>query len=328
MSSQAAEQTFSEFLFLAVPTSSLIHRKTAVTDLFIRLPSDRMVKIANKGGAIDVDRIQRFGDKNVQYLYVFRTDFSNIVNDLVRGAEGLNQLSQVPSDLKLQKFFNIAETVYTELLRLPITDESLGRAIRLSSEISTTLKEKPDFAKLVKVLVGMGDEFSRHSMGAVVMSNLLVAQLDWTSPKLLEPVTMGAFFHDIGFKEISPSLWFKNKVEMTSDEIQVWETHPMMGVKLLSAIPTVTPEVLRIVQEHHEIPNGTGFPSKLRLDRIYPMAKVVSMGNMLSHDLFDGGTSATFSMEAMAQKIEHVYSVMYGADLSRAARKIFRKDEK
>jgi hypothetical protein len=81
------------------------------------------------------------------------------------------------------------------------------------------------------------------------------------------------------------------------------------------------------VQEHHEIPNGTGFPAKLRLDRIFPMAKVVSLGNAMAHDMFDGGAANTFSLELMSQKIEHVYSVMYGADLSRAARKIFKKDE-
>jgi HD-GYP domain-containing protein (c-di-GMP phosphodiesterase class II) len=325
--SQAADQVFSEFIFLAVPTSSLIHRKTAVTDLFVRLPSDRMVKVANRGGAIDGERIQRFGDKHVQYLYVYRTDFSNIVNDLVRGAEGLNQLSQVPADLKIAKFFNIAESVYAELLRLPITDESLGRAIRLSGEISTAMREKPDFEKLIKSVVSMGDEFTRHSLGCVVMSNLLVAELEWSSPKLLAPVTMGAFFHDIGLKEISPSLWFKPKVQMTQDEVAVWETHPAMGVKLLSQIHMITPETLRIVQEHHEIPNGTGFPARLRLDRIFPMAKVVSLANMLAHEMFDKGNTERFSMDAMGEKIDHVYSTMYGADISRAARKIFKKDE-
>lgn len=325
--STAADQVFSEFIFLAVPTASLIHRKVSVTDLYIRLPTDRMIKVAHKGGSIDVDRIQRMGEKNVQYFYVYRTDFSSIVQDLVRGASGMNQVTQAPSDMRLAKFFNIAESVYTELMRLPITDESLGRAVRLSDEISIAMRDKPDFSKLIGTVVGMGDEFARHSLGAVVMANLLVAQLDWSSPKLLEPITMGAFFHDIGFKEISPNLWFKNRLEMNQEEKQVWEMHPALGVKLLSQMNVITPDVLRIVQEHHEIPNGTGFPAKLRLDRIFPMAKVVSLANAMSHDMFDGGSANTFSLEAMSDKIEHVYSVMYGADLSRAARKMFKKDD-
>ncbi len=325
---ESAVKNYSEEEYLAVPVSSLLHRKASLSDLFIRLGTDRMIKVAHKGGSIDVERIERFGEKNVQYLYVHRTEFAGIVSDLVRGAEHLSGLSQVPNDLKLVKFFNIAESVYSELLNLPISDESLGRAIRLSTEISTSLREKPDFAKLVKGVVSMGDEFSRHSLGAVVMSNLLVTQLDWSSPKLLAPITMGAFFHDIGLKELPESLWFKKRLEMTKDESMVWESHPALGVQMLNSISFITPDVLRIVQEHHEVSNGTGFPGKLRLDRIFPMAKVVSFGNMLAHEMFDPTPGQTFSLDRISQKIEHVYGAMFGADLARAARRIFKKDDK
>jgi len=326
---ESASICFSEQEFLAVPMSSLIHRKLSLSDLFIRLNTDRMVKVAHKGGAIDVERISRFGEKNVQYLYVHRADFASIVSDLVRGAEGLSHLSQVPADLKLTKFFNIAESVYSEILNLPVSDESLGRAIRLSTEIATTMRDKPDFSKLVKSVVGMGDDFARHSLGCVVMSNLLVAQLDWSSPKLLAPITTGAFFHDVGLKGIPEELWNKNRLEMTKEEAMLWETHPALGVQMLSSIGFITPDVLRIVQEHHELPNGTGFPAKLRLDRIFPMAKVVSFGNVLAHEMFDSHPGKEpFSLEAISQKIEHIYSVMFGADMARAARRIFKKDEK
>lgn len=314
--------------YLAVPVASLIHRKTSITDLFIRLPSERMIKVAHKGGAIDQARIARFGDKNVLNFYVHKNDFGNIVSDLVRGAEGLNKMAEsIPPDMRIAKFFNIAETVYAELLRLPISDESLGRAVRLSSEISTSMQEKPDFATLVKTIVGMGDEFARHSLGSVVMSNLLAVQLDWSSSKLLTPITMGAFFHDVGLKELPRELWFKPRIEMDRVEQALFERHPAIGVQLLSAVPLMTPDVLRIVQEHHEYPNGIGFPAKLRLDRIFPMAKVVSFGNVLAHELFDGAEKG-FSIDSMIQKIDHVYSVMYGSDLSRAARRIFKKDER
>lgn len=325
----AAEQQipFSEHEYLAVPTASLIHRKTALSDLFVRLPTDRMVKVAHKGGAIDPERIARFGDKSVSHLYVPKAEFGFIVSDLVRGAEGLNLLQNVPTDLKIAKFFNIAETVYSELLMMPLSDESLGRAVRLSQEISTSLREKPAFAKLVATVVGMGDEFAKHSLGSVVMSNMLVTQLSWSSPKLLSPITMGAFFHDIGLKEIPEEIRFKPRVEMSMDEALLWEQHPAKGVQLLSPLQFITPDVLRIVQEHHEVPNGQGFPAKMRLDRIFPMAKAVSLANVLAHDLFDAHKGGErFSVEAMLQKIDHIYSAMYGLDLSKAARRMFKVD--
>jgi HD-GYP domain-containing protein (c-di-GMP phosphodiesterase class II) len=326
--SETASVVYEEDLFIAVPIASLIHRKTAGSDMFVRLSSERMVKVAHKGGAIDVERIERFGEKNVRYLYVYKQDFAGIVSDLVRGAEGLNQLPNVPTDLKMAKFFSIAESVYSELLNLPVSDESLNRAARLATEISATMREKPDFAHLLATLVSLGDEFARHSLGTVVVSNLLMAQLEWSSQKLVGPITMGAFFHDIGLKEVPEELHFKPHVNMNKEEAALWETHPALGVRLLSPLSFVTPDVLRIVGEHHEIPNGTGFPGRLRLDRIFPMAKLVSFANQMAHDLFPPtGQHQPLSMPHMAQKVQHVYSQMYGTDLTKAARRIFKSDD-
>lgn len=316
---------FTEDLYLPVPTSSVIHRKSSLADLYLRLPNNRMVKIAHKGGIIDIAQIQRFGDKEVRYLYVVKNDFSEIVSDLVKGAEGINRIDGIPADMKVTKFFSVAETVYSELLNLPLTDESLGRAIRLSTEISSALREKPDFAKLVETVIGLGDEFARHSLGTVVMANLLMIQLEWTSPKLSNPISMAAFFHDIGLKDIPTHLRFKKRIEMTPEEAALWETHPSIGVALLSPLQIITPDILRIVQEHHEMPNGAGFPQRLRSERMFPMSKVVSFANVLAHELFDAPSSeAPFLIDTLTQKVEHVYSVMYGVELAKAARRIFK----
>ncbi|MBX3023188.1 MAG: HD domain-containing protein [Bdellovibrionales bacterium] len=326
---ESAEILFSDATFLAVPVSSLIHRKTAIADMFVRLTTDRMVRVAAKGAEIDSERIHRYGEKNVRHLYVYKIDLSDIVSDLVRGAEGLNQIKNVPSDLRIAKFFSIAESVYQELMQLPITDESLGRAIRLSTEISDSMREKPDFTKLLGTVVSLGDEFTRHSLGTVVMANMIMVQLKWKAQKVVQPVTMGAFFHDIGLKELPRELLEKNPVEMSQAETQLWQTHSEIGVRLLNPIPFVTPDVLRIVQEHHELANGAGYPQRLRGERIFPLARLVSMANSMAHDVFKTGAAASqpFSMEMMAQKVEHVYATMYGGDLAKAARRIFKKED-
>lgn len=325
----AQDLQYSDELFLAVPTASLIHRKTSVSDLFIRLETGRMIKVAHKGAGINTDQVQRLNEKDVKYLYVFKSDLSNIVSDLIKGAEGLNQLKNVPSDLRIAKFFSIAESVYAELLQLPITDEALGRAVRLTQEISNSMRESPDYRTLVGTIIGLGDDFARHSLGTVVAANLVMTQLKWRSPKVVGPVTTAAFFHDIGLKELPEELRHKPTLEMNREETILWETHPALGVRIMSSMNnSITPDVLRMVQEHHEVGTGAGFPNRLRLERIFPLARLISMSNMLAHDLFKtNGNNATFSAEQMAQKIEHVYALMFGQDLARAALRIFKKED-
>ena len=83
----AATKTFSEEEYLAVPMSSLIHRKAALSDLYIRLGTGRMVKVAHKGGAIDVERIERLSDgANVPADPSVATQLSAFVTAGIRGA--------------------------------------------------------------------------------------------------------------------------------------------------------------------------------------------------------------------------------------------------
>lgn len=320
-------ERFSDEVYLAVPTASIIHYKKAMSDLFVRLPSDKMVKFAHKGESIDYERINRYGAKDVRVIYVFKNEFADLVNELVRGATAFGA-GKATTDEKVGRFFNVAEALYCELLRLPLTEDSFSRAVTLTGEISHNIIHKPDFGKLIKSVIGMGDEFARHSTGTVVMANMLMVPMEWKNTKLVEPITMGAFFHDIGLKEIPEELRFKDRIEMTKEESQLWESHVGIGVQLLNTFNFLSPEALRIVQEHHEVPNGTGFPNRLRLDRMFPMAKVVSLANMLAQDIFDAGHDGKpFSIENLLKKIDYIYSVMYGQELAKAARKIFRKDE-
>lgn len=319
-------ERFSDEVYLAVPTASIVHYKHAMSDLFVRLPSDKMIKFAHKGETIDYERINRFGAKDVRVIYVFKADFADLVNELVRGAAQFGA-TRATTDEKVGRFFNVAEALYCELLRLPLTEDAFSRAVALTSEISHNIVQKPDFGKLIKSVIGMGDEFARHSTGTVVMANMLMVPMEWKNPKLVEPITMGAFFHDIGLKEIPEELRFKDRIEMTKEESQIWESHVGIGVHLLNRFNFLSPEALRVVQEHHEVPNGTGFPNRLRLDRMFPMAKVVSLANLLAHDIFDPNHDGKpFSVENLLKKIDFIYAVMYGTELAKAARRIFRKD--
>jgi HD-GYP domain-containing protein (c-di-GMP phosphodiesterase class II) len=322
---ETTAESFSDEVFLAVPTVSMLQYPKAISDVFVRLPSDRMVKIARKGESLEMERVNRLGAKDVQTLYVLKSDFAEVVNELIRGATAHGQ-TQITADAKLSRFFNVAQSVYTELLKLPLSDDSFSRTLQVTSEISNHIQQKPDFGKLLRSVVTLGDDFSRHSLGTVVVANMLMVPLDWTSKILVEPVTMGAFFHDVGMKVIPVELQRKDRIEMSKDETQVWETHVGAGVQLLSSMNFISPEVLRIVQEHHETPNGTGFPTRMRGERMFPMAKVVSFANVLAHDIFDPASDGQpFSVDNLLKKIEFVYKVLYGPDMAKAATKIFRK---
>jgi HD-GYP domain-containing protein (c-di-GMP phosphodiesterase class II) len=75
-------------------------------------------------------------------------------------------------------------------------------------------------------------------------------------------VGIAALFHDIGLTKISPDILYKPG-PLTATEQQEIQRHPQLGVNMLQESPEVLPESLRLVQEHHENLDGSGYPQGL-----------------------------------------------------------------
>ena len=61
------------------------------------------------------------------------------------------------------------------------------------------------------------------------------------------------------------------------------QRHPIIGKTLVSSDPSVTEESRRIIVEHHERSDGTGYPYGLRRSLISPLSEIVGIS-----DCFEG----------------------------------------
>jgi HD-GYP domain-containing protein (c-di-GMP phosphodiesterase class II) len=75
-------------------------------------------------------------------------------------------------------------------------------------------------------------------------------------------VGIAALFHDIGLTKISPDILYKTG-SLTDAERQEIQSHPELAVNMLRESPEILPESLRLVQEHHENLDGSGYPQGL-----------------------------------------------------------------
>lgn len=314
--------------YTPVPRSQVLARETAIADLFVQVGVGKMVKVAHKGAKIETDRIERLGEKSVETLFVVQGDFSEVVEGLANSAKLLSVSSGLSNEQVLENYVQVAEAVLTELTRLPLTKESLTRASQVATEISDRLQQTDDLAKGLRMIFNLSENFSRHTIGVVVMANWLASQLGWTSNRILHPMTMGAMLHDIGKRELPVHLIDKERILLTPQEVVLYETHPTRGVMMLKGFEQISPETLRIISEHHEIPNGQGFPHNLRGERMLPLSRVVSFADVLAHEVLDPLLAKkALNIDNILERLETVYKVMYGSELVKAARGIFKKDK-
>lgn len=126
-------------------------------------------------------------------------------------------------------------------------------------------------------------------------------------PVFLKALALGAYWHDIG-KQFIPVSILNNTDPLTSEEIDLIQTHTLSGYEYLSEFnmgwtPRMSKIILDSVLYHHERYDGHGYPFQLAGEQIPLAARIIAVA-----DAFESMTSKqvyrnTLSFEQAAQEI-------------------------
>jgi putative two-component system response regulator len=95
------------------------------------------------------------------------------------------------------------------------------------------------------------------------------------SPEHVTALRRGAFLHDVG-KIVIPDAVLLKPGRLTPEERELMQQHTVAGDRLCGEL-RVLENVRPIVRHHHERPDGTGYPDRLRSDGIPMLARVLSV---------------------------------------------------
>lgn len=85
----------------------------------------------------------------------------------------------------------------------------------------------------------------------------------------------GAFLHDVGKVGIPDSILLKPG-RLTPQEYALMQQHTIIGDELCSELRMLE-DVRPIVRHHHERPDGTGYPDRLKGDAVPLLARIISV---------------------------------------------------
>jgi len=131
-----------------------------------------------------------------------------------------------------------------------------------------------------------------HALDVCTLT-LIVAQTYGIAEGEMEALGAGALLHDIGYVRLPRNLYRKSH-DLTEQERTVMQQHPALGLAILREAKENRDAVVRIVAEHHERSDGSGFPHKLQGDSLSVLAQLVGLV-----DTYDGMVSRRGGRPAM-----------------------------
>jgi response regulator RpfG family c-di-GMP phosphodiesterase len=105
-------------------------------------------------------------------------------------------------------------------------------------------------------------------------------------------LSLAAKLHDIGKVGVPEAILNKPSL-LTAGELRVVREHPLIGERILSPIIR-NRSVLQAIRNHHERPDGQGYPDGLRGERIGLLARIIAVA-----DCYDALTSERAYRQAL-----------------------------
>lgn len=253
--------------------------RVSLADIFVRLTERKYVQVARGGSELSLDRIQAYKEKGLHYLYIRKSDFAKYIGLNIELTKVIGEKSNIPKSRKIRLLKHTNEILLQDVYVNGVNKEKLETSAAMVEALVSTLSEDKELFNLLELLQTHSDHLYAHSLGVSLYSTMIAKHVGWTSAPTLFKIAMGGLLHDIGKKEIAREILDKPRQSLSSEEREIYETHPIRGKELLSLVKSVPDDVIQITMHHHENLVGRGFPYRLMKSKIHPLARLIAVVN-------------------------------------------------
>ncbi len=184
------------------------------------------------------------------------------------------KLSSIQQEfLNMEKLLKRIMSIVSSGLKLPVFD--------LRNGLNALLEHIDEYNVLTyyaPLSVGPVDTLVRNSVLSAMTSYQLARwnkfpEKDWL------PIAMAGLLHDIGNVRVDEAILNKAS-RLTAEEVQEMRQHTVYGFRLLEGSTSMNQGVWLAALQHHERIDGSGYPMKVKGDKIHPYAKIVAIADM------------------------------------------------
>ncbi|MEI8346739.1 MAG: HD domain-containing phosphohydrolase [Pseudomonadota bacterium] len=281
--------------FFSIGFDLIVVQQQMGYDLFVNASSNpdaqHFVKIFPSGGILTEQDVYLFR-KKYHRLYVMEDQRELYLQTLVRA-------SHVPTNKKAEVVKEIAIEHLHDLFQIQdeLSNEFLMETITSCHETVEQMVNVIE-GKNINEIQDMIGNLSFHDFytydHSINVSMYCISIYKTVEPKAthddLVQIGLAGLLHDLGKMKI-PTEIINKPDKLTDQEFEIIQTHPQLGSDILDEYqPKVTgvdlPTIHRVIIEHHENFNGSGYPNKLSGEKIHLWARVCAIA-----DFFDAVTT-------------------------------------
>jgi response regulator RpfG family c-di-GMP phosphodiesterase len=287
-----SESVMEDSKFTRLKIDDFFEDVLAVTDFYIRLGANRYIKIFHKGSQTSSVQLKKYALAGQKYIYFpssDRTVYVSFQNEIAKQAIAT---SNNPGAVVIKAIKSASEKLHEELKDSGIQPHLLEEGKQICQNMYNMAMKDNNLKNILNDFEKFKPSSYSDAFLVSFFSTVICKNIEWVGTKTIETLALGALLHDIGTIQIEDIILKTAYEDLTPQQKSIFNNHPNLGVNAIKSMRMITPGVCSIVHQHHEYNDGSGFPSGLTGNKIFPLAKIVALADGLTDFLKEHDLSA------------------------------------
>jgi PAS domain S-box-containing protein/putative nucleotidyltransferase with HDIG domain len=196
--------------------------------------------------------------------------------------------------------------------------ERIAAAEKLQSSLVGTVNT-------VAMILEARDPYTSGHQKRVAEISVAIAKELGLPEEQIQGIYFSSLIHDLGKIQV-PAEILSKPGKLTRLEFDMIKTHSKVGYELLKEIEFPWP-IAEIVYQHHERVNGSGYPRKLKGNRISIEAKIIGTADVIEAMSSHRPYRPALGLEAALDEINKNKGILFDPDIVVACIKVIKKDK-
>ena len=201
-----------------------------------------------------------------------------------------------------------------------VTDSVLSEA-KLKQSFDKLQNALGSTIQTISRIVESRDPYTSGHQERVSRLATAIAEEMRLSGEMIESIRMAATLHDVGKINIPAEILSKPK-KLTDIEMRMVRMHPEVGYNILAPIEFPYP-IAKIVFQHHERMDGSGYPAGLTGENILMEARILAVADVVEAMASHRPYRPAFDIEKALEEISHNRGTRYDEAVVSTCLKLF-----
>ncbi len=285
--------------YIPVPVESLVGEAKTEFDLYLQL-SSKYVLYLRKGGVFDSGRLDKMREKNVRNMFITGVDEAAFRAYYDRKVDlAYDPQSPMPTQERAA-FVHGAQAAAAEAIMADLKNSGIYKTGEKGAKRFTEFLVKDESSlKSLLAIPNPTKNVSSHGVSVAALAVTLAKKLGHGEAKDLHMLALGCLLHDVGHAHSPGSGFGLSLKTLNAEQLKLYREHTMTGVRAVQELVHFDQHVVKIILEHEEHIDGSGYPKGLKEKQMHAYPVIAATANAFVHLVETEGESFPTAMKRL-----------------------------